>query len=256
MIQNHFVRVPSDFFNRAAYVKVRADSRVLFLDDLRDQVGQGKFGRAPRLVRRVLYCRSIRHEPRSQGFDCAPSDERAEGIRDHQLALAARREERVAQRRVPDTACPFQNETPNNGGLFPELQCKLGCVQKHVIGNQKIFRNFRILKMYSLEFILSAIKLYQHFDSMRKVASVLNISIASISRWYRLFTYHHQNNKQNKSKPRKMSEAMKLLIEGLLQRDPLLTCRGIGFKDRRNSKSKSIETIGARSDPQSFEIQS
>lgn len=81
--------------------------------------------------------------------------------------------------------------------------------------------------MYSLEFRLAAIKLYQHFDSMRKVASVLNISIASISRWYRLFPFHNRNDKPNESKPRKMSEAIKLLIEGLLQRDPLSTCRGI-----------------------------
>jgi len=85
-----------------------------------------------------------------------------------------------------------------------------------------VILKFLLLEMYSLEFRKAVIQLYKYFNSMRKTALALNISIASISRWTKNIepkNYVRQNTKT--------SEALKSFILLKISEKPYMTCKEI-----------------------------
>lgn len=76
--------------------------------------------------------------------------------------------------------------------------------------------------MYSIEFRRAILKLYQYFNSMRKVSKCMNVSIASISRW--------NNRLEPKTRIRiksKTSEALRAFVVHLAVSKVCLTCKQI-----------------------------
>ena len=72
--------------------------------------------------------------------------------------------------------------------------------------------------MYSLEVRKMALKVYDHFKSLRKVSKILGISPASLSRWNK-----NLRPKDRTSKCSKMTDALKSFIIFNVLQNPLLT---------------------------------
>lgn len=79
--------------------------------------------------------------------------------------------------------------------------------------------------MFSYDYRLAVVRLYNAIHNMREVARMMNVSAASVSRWCRCI-----HKKPRTSKPRKFSEGCRLFVEGLLTAFPLLTCAQIAAK--------------------------
>lgn len=73
-------------------------------------------------------------------------------------------------------------------------------------------------KMYSLDVRKMALKLYDHFKSLRKVSKIIGICPASLSRWNK-----NINPKNRTAKCSKMTDALKSFIIFNVLKNPLLT---------------------------------
>ena len=76
--------------------------------------------------------------------------------------------------------------------------------------------------MYPLEYRKAVLKLYQYFESMRKVSKCMNVSISSISRWC-----NRIDPKIRKRNKPKTSEALRAFIVHLAISKVCLTCNQI-----------------------------
>lgn len=76
--------------------------------------------------------------------------------------------------------------------------------------------------MYSLELRTVALRLYEHFGSMRKTSNAINISIASISRWCKRI---HPIKRQKSTKA--YVRALSSFVNLQLTNDKLTTCKEI-----------------------------
>jgi uncharacterized protein YerC len=92
-----------------------------------------------------------------------------------------------------DTVLPFQNENTVFQCLFLFLQNR----------------------MYPVDFRIAVLKLYDYFQSMRKTAKAMKVSIASISRWNSSL-----QPKQRHRKPVKLSDAMVLFVQQNILKNP------------------------------------
>lgn len=79
--------------------------------------------------------------------------------------------------------------------------------------------------MYPVDFRAAALKLYDYFQSMRKTAKALNVSVASLSRWNKsLYPKERLRSKL------KLSDAMVIFVQQLVTSNPSLKCIDIAKK--------------------------
>ncbi len=93
--------------------------------------------------------------------------------------------------------------------------------ENSIVCSYKIFI-LVILEMYPLEYRKAVLQLYNYFNSMRKTALALKVSIATISRWSKSLEpkkYVRQNTKT--------SDALKSFILLKLSKKPYMTCKEI-----------------------------
>lgn len=76
--------------------------------------------------------------------------------------------------------------------------------------------------MYSISFRESVLRVYEYFGSMRKTATILKVSIASISRWAK-----NINPLKHQRRPIKVTDAMISLVKLLINKNPSICCKEI-----------------------------
>ena len=76
--------------------------------------------------------------------------------------------------------------------------------------------------MYAVDFRKAVLQLYSYFNSMRKTAIALNVSVASISRWTKRI-----DPKQYTKRQVKTSEVLVTYILTQISQKPYLTCKEI-----------------------------
>lgn len=76
--------------------------------------------------------------------------------------------------------------------------------------------------MYSISFRESVLRVYEYFGSMRKTATILKVSIASISRWAKNINPLKRQRRQTK-----VTDAMISLVKLLINKNPSICCKEI-----------------------------
>lgn len=102
-------------------------------------------------------------------------------------------------------------------------------------------------KMYSLDFRHLALRLYSQMQSLRKVADLLSIGIATLSRWKTRVT-----PRRRRSSLSPVIHLIEAHVKGMLMADPFLTCTDVAhsvnktFKLRvsRKNISRIVKRVG------------
>ncbi len=84
--------------------------------------------------------------------------------------------------------------------------------------------------MYTAEFRRATLLVYEAFGGMRRTAKVMNVSVASISRWLRLNTTSRQ---PRQARPSKISSAVEAYIHSHVLQYPASTCTTLSQEIRR-----------------------
>jgi transposase len=88
--------------------------------------------------------------------------------------------------------------------------------------------------MYSLDFRLQTLSLYRRLKSYRKVCSLMNISISTLSFWMNKGII----SAKRKFKPLKLTTLIQQFVEQYLEREPFTTITSIGLELYKSLKQK------------------